>query len=140
MRRLYLLIFLLLVAWTDVLHAELVVIVNSDCSVSHMDKNEVVDLYMGRYVAFPNGVSALPIDQPGDSKIREEFYALLTGKTVAQVNAYWARLIFSGRATPPRVMLNVEETLRVVRENKDAIAYLNREDIDETVKVILSLD
>ncbi|MBN1625978.1 MAG: hypothetical protein JW944_05590 [Deltaproteobacteria bacterium] len=105
-----------------------------------MEKNEVIDLYMGRYIIFPNGVSALPIDQPVDSEIRDKFYKLLTGKTVAQVNAYWARLIFTGRATPPRVIPDVESTLRVVRENKDAIAYLNRKDVDDTVKVVFSLD
>ena len=100
----------------------------------------MIDLYMGRYVIFPNGVMALPIDQPVDSEIREEFYKKLTGKSVPQVNAYWAKLIFTGRASPPRVMPDIEAILRVVRENKDAIAYVLREQIDDTVKVVYSID
>jgi hypothetical protein len=119
---------------------DLVVIVNPDNKVSQMKKNEVVDLFMGRYVIFPTGVSALPLDQPVTSETRKRFYDLLTGKSVAQVNAYWARLIFTGRASPPRVMPDVETTLRVVRENKDAIAYIPKNDLDSTVKVVLTFD
>lgn len=140
MNRLILLIFGILSVSAVSAHAQLVVIVNKDNEVSQMSKREVIDLFMGRYIIFPNGVAAIPLDQPVNSDTRKKFYLLLTGKSVAQVNAYWARLIFTGRASPPRVMPNVKTTIRVVRENKDVIAYLPQKDVDNTVKVVLTLD
>ena len=82
----------------------------------------------------------MPLDQSINSESREVFYKSLTGKSISQVNAYWAKLIFTGRASPPRVMPDVETTLKIVRQNKDAIAYLFRKDIDDTVKVVTALE
>ena len=141
MRRLILFfVFFTIFAWVFPSYAEIVVIVNRDNEISKLEKNQVIDLYMGRYIIFPNGIPALPVDQPVNSKIREEFYEKLTGKSVAQINAYWARLIFSGRASPPRIMPDAKATIRVVRENRDAIAYIEKKYVDDTVKVVYSFD
>lgn len=116
--------------------AEIVVIVNQENAVASLKREQVVDLFMGRDLNFPDGSPASPIDQSLDSRIRADYYQAMVGKTVAQVNAYWARLVFTGRATPPRVMRSMEAILKTVRENRDAIAYIDSEHLDAKVKVV----
>ncbi|OUR68729.1 hypothetical protein A9Q73_03520, partial [Bermanella sp. 47_1433_sub80_T6] len=41
---------------------DLVVVVNINNPTSQMTKSQVIDLFMGRYIAFPNGEKATPID------------------------------------------------------------------------------
>lgn len=117
--------------------ADIAVVVNPENRVSALKEREVMDLFMGRYVAFPDGKMALPLDLPVNSPTREKFYKKLTGKGVAQINAYWAKLIFSGRAIPPRALPNSEEIIKVVSNNKNAIGYMHPSDVTSEVKVVL---
>lgn len=122
-----------------VVSAELVVIVNANNPISELTREQVVDLYMGRRTQFPDGRPALPIDLSPDSPLRAAYYQTLVGKTVAQVNAYWARLLFTGRATPPRVLSTPETVLDVVHANPDAIAYLDSQMLDDHVHIVYRL-
>ncbi len=119
--------------------ADISVVVNSSNKVKSLSRQQVVDLFMGRRVAFPDGSFVLPFDLPVDHKIRKQFYYEITGKTIPQINAYWARLIFSGRATPPRVVKNTEELLDAMKNNKNAIAYIDSSRINENMKLVLKI-
>lgn len=122
------------------LKAEIVVIVNPNNNINQLEKNEVTDLFMGRFIDFANGEAALPIDYPGPSEIRQKFYRTLTGKTVSQINAYWARLIFTGRASPPRVLEDAPSILKLVEKNPNAIAYIDSQYLNDSVKVVLRVE
>lgn len=115
---------------------ELVVIVNPTNQTTELSHRQLVNLYMGRTQNYPDGTLALPVDQAPDSAARQAFYERLVGKSVAEVNAYWAKLLFTGRASPPRSLTDSETVLRVVRENRDAIGYIESEYLDDTVKVV----
>lgn len=141
--RILLLFTLLIPAWVQC--AELVVIVNARNPVAELSRKEVIDLYMGRSINFPNGDPALPLDQAAGSQLRQNFYQTLIGKSEANINAYWARLLFSGIASPPRVMPTIETTLQVVRENTAAIAYVDAADAsgdlrNKRIKIVFELD
>ena len=115
---------------------EILVIVNPANETVTLTQRQLVDLYMGRNLQFPNGNLTLPLDQAPDSEIRAIFYKTLVSKSVAQVNAYWARLLFTGRASPPRPLADTAAVLQVVRENRDAIGYIDSSALDGTVKVV----
>ena len=81
--------------------ADLVVVVNADNPTPALSREEVIHIFLGRYRQFPSGQGAEPYDQPTDSPERNLFYERLVGKSQAQINAYWARLTFTGRTRPP---------------------------------------
>ena len=81
--------------------ADVFVVVPTSSSVHAMSQKELVDLYMGRTRAFPDGTFALPFDLPRDHPGRAAFYQALTGMDLAQINSYWSRLMFSGQTLPP---------------------------------------
>lgn len=116
------------------------VIVHRDNSVDALNQKETVDIFMGRTAQFKNGQSTYAIDQPSKSDLKEDFYLSLTGKPISYVNAYWARLFYTGRKTPPADHFNnTVEIVNEVSRNKQAIAYVECNTPLDAVKVVLSL-
>lgn len=120
--------------------AEVIVVANKDNQMKVLTKKQIIDIYMGRTSRFPNGEAALPIDQNVDSSIRKLFYQNLVNKTVSEINAYWARLLFSGRSTPPRTVDNVASVINFIKNNKSAIGYIRLEDLTDDLQVISHVD
>lgn len=129
-------LFLFCSFWAGNVFADIAVVVNSQNQVTNLEKMEITDLFLGRYIAFPNNVMALPFDLPPQNPIRKKFYEYISGKSVAQINAYWAKLIFSGRATPPRVAPGEKEVIQMVLNNKNAIAYLDSKNVPPELKIV----
>jgi len=118
---------------------ELVVVVNPASGVERLSRAEVVNLFLGRTRRLPSGLMALPVDQPEASAERADFYRTLVGKDLADINAYWARLLFSGQASPPRQTERSEEVLELVRLNKGAVGYVDAAKVDRRVRVVLEV-
>lgn len=120
-------------------HADdMVVIVNAASHVHSMTRDQVIDIFMGRFRQLPSGATALPIDvaEPGE---RQSFYELLVHKNLAEIGSYWARLVFSGQATPPFRAPDSRAALKLVATNPDAIGYCYRSAVTGRVKVVLDL-
>jgi len=117
--------------------ADLVVIGHPKSGVEALNAKQVQDIYLGRTRAFPNLKFALPIDQANYR--RAEFYELLTGRSLEQINAYWARIVFTGQASPPLQLPNDAAVLSTVRDNEGAIGYIDRASVDGSVRVLLLL-
>ena len=78
------------------------------------------------------------IDLPDGSAVRDAFYQKVTGKDAAQVKAYWAKLVFTGKAQPLKEMASDAEVKKFVAANPNAIGYIDKGAVDGSVKVILS--
>lgn len=119
--------------------AELVVIANPKSGVERLSREEVINIFLGRFRQLPSGIAALPADLPAGSAEKAAFYQLLVNKDLADINAYWARLVFSGRTSPPRQMRGEAELLRYVSETPGAVGYLERAHLDSRVRVVFEL-
>ena len=134
-RRLLILLLSLSVASTA-WAAELVVAVRSDSEIGTLSKNEVIDIFLGRFRQLPSGQRAEPLDQAKQSPERQVFYHALINKTAAEIDAYWARLLFTGRVTPPRSMDTQEHLVEELLRNTRAIGYLDRTKIDRRLRIV----
>jgi hypothetical protein len=119
--------------------AESYVIVHPTNPIKALTQKEAVDLFMGKTRNFPNGDFALAFDLPRDSPVRAAFYQALTGQGVAQVNSYWARLMFTGQTLPPQPVPDEAAMAELVKRNPSAIGYLSREPADRGLRVVLVL-
>jgi ABC-type phosphate transport system substrate-binding protein len=115
---------------------ELVVVVNAASGVGKLNRSQVTDIFLGRFRVFPSGLAAEPIDQPDSEPLKTQFYRLLVDKDVAEINAYWARLIFSGRTAPPQKTGNGAEVLRLLTSRKGGIAYVERAWVDQRMTIV----
>ncbi len=118
---------------------EILVIVHPDNPVASLTNRNVLDIYTGKLVAFPNGKTALPVDLADEENVKASFYQSLTGKTLAQMSSYWAKLLFTGRYSPPLQLDTPSHVIEYVSENQFAIAYIDASWLTEKVKVVYRL-
>lgn len=119
--------------------ADLVVVVNADNPTPALSREEVIHIFLGRYRQFPSGQGAEPYDQPTDSPERNLFYERLVGKSQAQINAYWARLTFSGRTRPPLGATSLDQLIEALIRNPNAIGYVDRARLTRHLKIVYEI-
>lgn len=113
--------------------AEIVVIVNKDNPASRMFSEQASQFFLGKSAMFT------PVDQAEGSKIRADFYQKVADKDPAQVKAIWSKLVFTGKATPPKEFKSNAEVKKAVADDPKAIGYIDKSAVDDSVKVILTL-
>ena len=118
--------------------SSIVVIVNPSCGVDKLTRDEVIDIFLGRYRKLPSGRVAMPIDVTAEGD-RARFYQLLVKKSPAEMSSYWARLVFSGTTSPPFQVPDAQTALELVQSNPNAIAYVERASVTPKVKVVLEI-
>lgn len=126
-------------AATGLAHAQVAVIVNPKSSASGLSAEQVASMFMGKTNSLPGGL-AQAVDLPEGNAARDQFYTKAAGKTSSQVKATWARLAFSGKATPPKELASAADVKKFVAANADAIGYIDKGSVDGSVKVVLALD
>lgn len=133
---------LLLTLFTTFAQAEerFAVVVNKLNPVDELSRSELIDLFMGKYVAFPNDVKAIPVELTGDNKIKVDFYQSLVGMPLSRVNAYWSRLRFTGRKRATVFKSNENDLIAFIIANKLAIGYLPQSLITDDLKVVYILN
>lgn len=122
---------------TDAAEA-IVVVVNQASGIETLSRTDVINIFMGRFRQFPSGVSAQPIDMPV-SAVRTQFYRALINKEPAEINAYWARLVFAGRTSPPIQTETQDDVLKVLRATPGGVAYLERSHVTNREKIVFEL-
>lgn len=137
--KLYQSAFLFLALFSPQLKAEIAVIVNPKLDVSAMSQDYVQRIFLGKTTRFENGTVSNPVNQDEGKSIRDEFLSKVLEKTDGQHRAYWSRLIFTGKGTPPKDMGGDEEIKKLVAENPNMIGYINVMSVDDSVKVVLTI-
>tara|TARA_R100000935_G_scaffold51485_1_gene77983 strand:+ start:451 stop:816 length:366 start_codon:yes stop_codon:yes gene_type:complete len=103
-----------------------------------MEKDQVRDLYIGRSKQLPNGQSADPIDLESGDALREEFHSGVTGRSQAQLNAFWSKQVFTGKGQPPRTLGSTAAVKAAVASTPGAVGYVTPADVDGSVKVVFT--
>lgn len=120
-------------------NAEVVVIVNPKNPAASLSAEQVAAIFLGNATTFPDGGAAALADQPESANIRGDFYQKATGRSAAQVKATWARLTFTGKATPPKELKSDADVKAFVASDPKAIGYVDASAVDGSVKAVLKL-
>lgn len=112
-------------------HADIVVVGHP--GAAPLTKEQVADIFLGKVQ------SAAPVDQPESAPIRAAFYKAATGKEPPQVKALWARLAFTGKAQPPKEVADAAAVKKAVAADPKAVGYIDKDAVDDSVKVLLTL-
>ena len=120
--------------------AQVAVVVNPKSPLATMTADQVSGIFLGKSNTLPSGGTAMPTDLPDSAPAHDLFYTKVTGKSSAQVKAAWSRLVFSGKATPPKELASAADVKKFVAANPDAIGYIEKSAVDSTVKVVFSAD
>ncbi|MCF2860441.1 hypothetical protein L1286_23535 [Pseudoalteromonas sp. SMS1] len=115
---------------------EIVIVVNKNNPIEKVTHRQLIDMYMGKYLAFPNGHMAITLDYRKEHPLRSVFFKALTGRSISQINAYWSRVKFSGKASPPQAYPSTEAIIDKVITTPSAIAYLPANAVTDELKVV----
>ncbi len=99
-------------------------IFSMNSSFSELSRSKARMLYRGKTKSL-QGKRVELSDWPESSSERAEFYQSLLGKDVAQMNAYWASLSFSGKARPPKEIdaANIDAMVDWLSQKPERIGY-----------------
>ena len=113
-------------------NADEVVVIGNPASAP-LTKEQVADLFLGK----SQGMKL--IDQPASAPIKAAFYQQVSGHDLSQVKATWSRLIFTGKAQPPKEMADSAAVKKAVAADPKTIGYIEKSAVDGSVKVLLDL-
>jgi hypothetical protein len=133
-----LLLTLLALGWAAEARADYYIVVGERNPVTALSQQEAVALFMGRTRFFADGRPAVPCDLAGDAR-RAGFYRALSGMSLAQVNSYWARLMFSGRSLPPQQLPDEEALVGRLAADPSAVGWLPEAPRRKGLRAILVL-
>lgn len=117
--------------------AELAVIANPANPVAALSPEDIKLIYLGKRQEFPGGGAVKPVDQKEGSPVRDAFATKIVGKDASQLKAYWSKMIFSGRGTPPQEVGDDAAVKAWVVGNPEGLGYIDGGAVDATVKVLL---
>ncbi len=121
-----------------VAQAEIVVIVNKSVTVESITSEVATSIFLGKINTLPDGTKITPIDQNDNEKARIEFYTSVVKKDAAQLNAYWSRLIFTGKGQPPKKVADDAEVIALIASNPGLIGYVSASSVNNSVKAVLT--
>lgn len=122
-----------LLATAGIASAETVVIANPGVGIASISQSQLSRLFFGQTDLLPNGGKAVPLNVGGATE--DEFATKVLKKTPEQVEKYWARMIFTGKAKPPREV-KPEDVKGIVAKTPGAISYVDSGQVDGSVKVL----
>ncbi|WP_426338540.1 hypothetical protein ACN9MZ_19140 [Pseudoduganella sp. S-14] len=114
------------------LAAEIVVIVNPKNPASRMFSEQAAQFFLGKSTLFT------PVEHT-EGPLRNEFSQKVLGKDSAQVKAQWSKLVFTGKGTAPKEYGSSAEVKKAVAADVQAIGYIEKAAVDDSVKVILTV-
>ncbi|TMP28243.1 phosphate ABC transporter substrate-binding protein [Pseudoalteromonas rubra] len=103
---------------------------------SSFDTSTIKRIFTGKEKSFSNGNKAIPVSQEAGNAVTDEFNNKALSKSSAQLKAYWSKLIFTGKGTPPKEVSNDAEVLKMVSANPDTIGFVSSDAVTDAVKVV----
>lgn len=128
----------LTVGFVQPVMADVAVVVNPSNNAV-IDEVSVRKIFLGKLKKFSNGNKTETYDLPESDSSRDTFREAVLKKSEARLNSHWARMLFSSKAKPPRVLGSADEIKAAVAENPNAIAYMDTADVDAAVKVVFTI-
>lgn len=111
--------------------AEVVIIVSSHAAQAPQVA-QVCQAFLGKTK------SPTPVNFNEKNPLRDEFYAKACKKDPAQVQSIWGKLIFTGTGTPPSEVDSAAAMKKAVAADPNAVGYLDKKDLDGSVKAVAS--
>ncbi len=102
------------------------IIVHPGNDITSVTKAELSKIFLKRLRTWADGTLAVPVDQVPDSSSRREFTGSIHERRVVNVEVYWKRMIFSGRAAPPPEMADDHAVIEFVRNTPGAVGYVSK--------------
>ena len=124
-----------LLFWVPLSFAELSVIVHKS-NTDEMSADHLKMIFLGKLKGFPTAGKAVPLDLPEGNAVRASFLKNVAKKSQAQFTAYWAKLMFTGKGVPPKVVDTEADMIALVAKNPSIVGYVDSANVTADVRVV----
>lgn len=118
------LVVLVLAALLPIQAQPVEVITHPSNEIASLSRSELSKIFLKRLDTWADRTPAVPVDQVPHSAVRDEFTRWVHRRRVVNVEVYWKRLIFSGRAVPPPEVADDAAVIEFVRKTPGAVGYV----------------
>jgi hypothetical protein len=115
-----------------------IVAVGEASAIRSLSREEIAAIYLGNLTQANTGLVLRPLDLE-DGELRDLFYRQVVGRNRNQMRAYWSRLVFTGKGTPPKI-LSVDAVLGALRQDTATIGYLPADRVGPGMRVLMTLN
>ena len=129
----------LMIAASSSVYAEIAVVVNPGVAFADMTEDDISRLFLGKTKNFPNGETAIPINQDEGAASRDKFNETVVKKNASQLKAYWSQLVFTGKGTPPKDGGKDADVKKLIAANPNMIGYIDAGAVDASMKVVFKV-
>lgn len=114
-----------------------VVLVGNPAIGGTLTADQASALYLGKGNKLPNGSNATVFELENGNPLRVAFHDKVTGKSEAQLQSYWSRLVFTGKGSPPTQLANTGLMKSTIASTPNAVGYIDESEVDASVIVLL---
>jgi len=112
-----------------------IVIVGNPALPDGLTKKDAKKIFLGKKNKYSTEGLYL-IELTADNPIKAQFHKKVTKKSLAQLESYWSKQLFTGKLTPPIEVANANIMKATVAQNTNGIGYINEADVHASVKVL----
>ncbi|MFY8273194.1 phosphate ABC transporter substrate-binding protein [Pseudoalteromonas sp. SSDWG2] len=106
-------------------------------NASSIDAQTVERIFIGKEKSFSNGNKVIAISQASGATA-DNFNQKALNKSSGQLKAYWSKLVFTGKGTPPKEVDGDAEVIKLVSSNPDTIGFVDEANVTDAVKVVVT--
>jgi hypothetical protein len=125
---------------TSDVRAEVVVIVNKQNALTAIKRSKVSRFFFKKTTVWEDGTEVKPVDHQSGDVARQEFAKDILVQEAGKIEQYWISESLVGGKDAPLVLADGAAVKRFVSENSGAIGYIQKDEIDGSVKVLEVLD
>jgi hypothetical protein len=109
-----------------------VVVIGNTAGADSISASDVKKLFLGK-----GSSSSVPYELEEGNATRSAFHSGVTGKSDAQLKAFWSKQVFTGKGNPPASVSGAAAMKAAVAADANGVGYIDEADVDASVKVIL---
>ena len=126
----------LLIFYSGIINADLAIIAHPDYDGGELDQEVIKQLFLGETKKYPSGHTALPANHAVGSPDRKAFFEVVLGMGETRHKRYWSRKMSVGKKGAPLELNSYEEVLKWVASNPLGISYIDKDMVNDSVKVL----
>ena len=118
--------------------ADVVIIAHPSLPINEISDKYARRIFLGKSSYIDDNLGVFALDQK-DGAIKEEFYLLLTKKSLRQIKVHRIKMLMSGKGMQPVELDSDVEVIKRVASDPSAIGYISVENMNDSVKVLKRL-
>ncbi len=105
-----------------------------------LKNTDILSIYLFDKVTWENGLAILPINLSVRDPIRKEMSQKLIKDSLGEISDFYLMCALSGQGNPPMIIKNPAGVKAFIKKTQGAIGYIDRSDLDDSVKEISILE